>query len=117
MALLCETVTAGTMADLLAARDRVSSADMVELRLDGVGDVDVAAALADRRLPVIVTCRARWEGGRFDGAEEARNAILAEALDRGAEFVDVEWQAGFQDVIAKDPRRVVVSSHDFSGVP
>ena len=117
MALLCETVTAGTMADLLAARDRVSCADMVELRLDGIGDVNVAAALANRRLPVIVTCRARWEGGRFDGAEEARKAILAEALDRGAEFVDVEWQAGFEDVIAKDPRRVVVSSHDFSGVP
>lgn len=117
MALLCETVTAGTMADLVAARDRVTTADLVELRLDGVADPDVAGALAGRRLPVIVTCRAKWEGGRFDGSEEERKAILKQALDRGAEFVDVEWRAAFTDLIAGDRQRVIVSSHDFGGVP
>lgn len=117
MALLCETVTAGTMADLVAARDRVTAADMVELRLDGVTDPDVPRALAGRRLPVIVTCRAKWEGGRFDGSEEERKAILRQALDLGAEFVDVEWRAAFKDLIAGDRQRVIVSSHDFGGVP
>ena len=57
--LLCETVTGPTMADLIAARDR-SCADLVELRLDLVDRPDVAGALAGRRRPVIVTCRARW---------------------------------------------------------
>src|SRR3954466_9966238 len=98
MALLCETVTATTMADLLAARDRVTAADMVELRLDGVARPDVRAALAGRRLPAIVTCRPMWEGGRFDGSEEERRSILDQALACGAEFVDVEWRAGFPDL-------------------
>ena len=117
MTLLCETVTADTMADLLVARDRVTAADMVELRLDGVSNPDVRGALQDRRLPVIVTCRAKWEGGRFEGSEEERRSILEQALAAGAEFVDVEWLAGFTDLIARDPRRIVLSSHDFEGVP
>lgn len=117
MALLVETVTGRTMADLLTARDAVTGADMVELRLDGVQDIDVSGALAGRTLPAIVTCRPAWEGGRFDGSEERRHDILAEALDHGADFVDVEWRAGFADLVARDPRRVVLSSHDFQRVP
>jgi 3-dehydroquinate dehydratase/shikimate dehydrogenase len=116
-ALLCETVTGQTMAELIAARDRVHRADMVELRLDGVADVDVAAALHGRRLPVIVTCRPTWEGGRFDGSEDERRRLLHQAVALGAEYVDVEWRAGFTDVIAAAPDRSVVSSHEFSGVP
>src|SRR5262245_58820881 len=99
-AMLVETVTGRTMADLRAARDAVTRADMVELRLDGVQDIDVTGALAGRALPVVVTCRPTWEGGRFDGSEQLRRSILREALDRGAEFVDVEWRAGFSDVVA-----------------
>jgi 3-dehydroquinate dehydratase / shikimate dehydrogenase len=117
MALLCETVTGASMRELLAARDAATVGDMVELRLDGVADVDVAGALRGRRTPAVVTCRASWEGGRFDGSEEERRAILRRALEAGAEFVDVEWRAGFDDVIALDPARAVVSFHDFTGIP
>jgi 3-dehydroquinate dehydratase/shikimate dehydrogenase len=105
------------MADLRAARDGVTRADIVELRLDGVEDIDVAAALSGRSRPVIVTCRPTWEGGRFDGSEERRHSILRQALEDGAEYVDVEWRAGFEDLIARDPRRIVLSSHDFQRVP
>ena len=38
--LLCETVTGRSMADLRAARD-AAVADMVEVRLDGIADLDV----------------------------------------------------------------------------
>ncbi len=105
------------MAELIAARDAATGADMVELRLDGVEDIDVRRALSGRTLPVIATCRPTWEGGRFDGSEERRRALLIEALDAGAEYVDVEWRAGFADVIGRDPRRIVISSHDFGRVP
>src|SRR5688572_27232394 len=121
--LLCETVTAQSMVDLRAARD-AAVADMVEVRLDGVADVDVAGALQGRRKPVVVTCRPEWEGGKFRGSEEERHRLLGEALALGAEYVDVEWVAlhgvhepRFVDIVSSAPTRIVVSSHDFTGVP
>ena len=57
MSLLCETVTGATMRDLLAARDAATVGDMVELRLDGVRDVDVAGALQGRRTPALHSAR------------------------------------------------------------
>ena len=116
--LLCVTVTAPTTAELRAGRDGVEDADLVELRLDSVRDPNVAGALAGRRRPVIVTCRPTWEGGGFAGSEEERHALLAEALALGAEYVDIEWQARFGDLVERSGgRRIVLSSHDFTGVP
>jgi 3-dehydroquinate dehydratase/shikimate dehydrogenase len=112
------TVTAATMAELRRRRDEVNDADLIELRLDSVPDPDVAGALAGRRHPVLVTCRPTWEGGGFMGSEEERKAILAEACALGADFVDIEWQAGFDDLISScGGRRIVLSIHDFDGVP
>jgi 3-dehydroquinate dehydratase/shikimate dehydrogenase len=116
--LLCVTVTAATTAELCARRDDVADADLIELRLDTVSDPSAAGALAGRRRPVIVTCRPVWEGGSFKGSEEERKRILAEALSLGAEYVDVEWRAHFDDLIAEHAgRRIVLSTHDFRGMP
>src|SRR3954454_24455502 len=104
------------MAELCRLRDRVSDADIVELRLDSVSDPDVRAALAGRQQPVVVTCRPTWEGGGFQGSETDRRRILEEALELGADYVDIEWRAGFADLIAKHPGRIIVSRHDFDGV-
>jgi 3-dehydroquinate dehydratase / shikimate dehydrogenase len=117
--LLCVTVTAATTAELRAARDAAGGlADLVELRLDGVRDIDVEGALAGRRTPVVVTCRPLREGGAFAGAEQARLAVLERAVRLGAEFVDVEWDSAFGPVLAlRGGRGIVLSSHDFTGVP
>src|SRR5580765_7746072 len=97
--LLCVTVTAPTTAELRRRRDEVEDADLIELRLDSVSDPNVAGALAGRRRPVIVTCRPKWEGGSFAGSEEERKRILGDALAHGAEYVDIEWRAHFDDLI------------------
>src|SRR4051812_48941163 len=104
--LLCETVTGHTVAELARARDGTAAADLVELRLDGVTDIDVAGALAGRSKPVVVTCRPTWEGGRFDGSEEERRRILESALALGAEYVDIEWKASFDALVADHPGRI-----------
>lgn len=114
---LCVTVTAATTAELVRRRDAVPEADLIELRLDGVGDLDVDAVLAGRTRPVLVTCRPTWEGGAYDGDERQREAVLTRALAAGADYVDVEWRAGFDALLARGGRRIVLSSHDFSGVP
>jgi 3-dehydroquinate dehydratase/shikimate dehydrogenase len=123
LSLLCETVTGTTTTELARARDEATAGDMVELRLDGVTNIDVAAALDGRKTPVIVTCRPGWEGGAFLGSEEERCWILTHALELGADYVDVEWRAlqtdqnGFARLVRRHPGRVIVSSHDFTGVP
>ena len=115
---LCVTVTGSTMKELRERRDQVANADLVELRLDTVSDPDVAGALAGRRLPVILTCRAKSEGGFFAGSEDERWRLLTEAQRAGAEYVDVEWKAGFYELIERRRGRgIVVSNHDFEGVP
>ena len=115
---LCATVTAETTAELRRRRDAVADADLIELRLDTVRDPDPAAALAGRTRPAIVTCRPAWEGGAFKGSEEERKRILAEALSCGAEYVDLEWRAHFDDLIAQTAgRRIVLSTHDFHSMP
>ena len=115
--LVCETVTADRIAELRRNRDRVVDADLVELRLDGVTDLDVAGALEGRRRPVIVTCRPVWDGGRFAGAEEDRLRVLAQAIRLGAEFVDVEWRAERAGLPHGERTRLILSLHDFAGVP
>jgi 3-dehydroquinate dehydratase/shikimate dehydrogenase len=115
-ALVVQTVTARSMAELRAARD-AASGDMVELRVDGVADLDVAGALAGRTKPVIFTCRAAWEGGRFDGDEATRLSILARAIELGAEYVDVEWRADRRHLPVNPDTIIVLSHHDFSCTP
>ena len=79
---ICVAVTGATTEEIRRARDGAEHADLVELRLDTVDRPDVAAALAGRRCPVIVTCRPEWEGGRFRGSEEEATERLHDALAR-----------------------------------
>jgi 3-dehydroquinate dehydratase/shikimate dehydrogenase len=114
--LVVETVTGSRMADLRRARDNAIG-DIVEVRLDGVADLDVAGALEGRKRPVIVTCRPTWEGGRFTGGEPERLRVLGEAIRLGAEYVDVEWNADRRDLPHGETTRVVLSHHDVAGLP
>jgi 3-dehydroquinate dehydratase/shikimate dehydrogenase len=119
--LLVIVASAPTMAELRRRRDAAAAAgaDLVELRLDSVADPDVTAALAGRTTPVIVTCRPEWEGGAFKDSEAERRRMLECALQQGADYVDVEYRAAFAGdlIAATGGKRVVLSSHDFEGVP
>jgi 3-dehydroquinate dehydratase/shikimate dehydrogenase len=117
--LVCVTVTGRTMEELRRARDSAANADLVELRLDHVDQPDAAGAVEGRRRPVIVTCRAAWEGGRFAGSEEERERLLTDAQAAGAEYIDVEARAEFVPAMVRRRRGrgIVLSMHDFDGVP
>ena len=117
--LLVATVAAPTMAELCRRRDGVTGADLIDLRLDSVADLDVTAALAGRRLPVVAVCRPKWEGGSFSGSESERRRVLECAMEHGAEYVDVEFEADFaRELISRTQGKgIVLSSHDFDRVP
>lgn len=119
MAQLCITVI-GTDSDAIRrAREAAEvTADLVELRLDSMTSPDPEAALAGRSKPAIVTCRPVREGGMFTGSEEERLRILSRAQALGAEFIDIEWDIRAEPfVAARGGKGVIVSRHDFQGVP
>lgn len=110
----------GKDADALrqARRAAEADADLVELRLDSMTIPDPEAALAGRRTPAVVTCRPVREGGMFDGSEEERLRILSRAQALGAEFIDIEWDIDAAPFLAvSGGKGVIVSRHDFQGVP
>jgi 3-dehydroquinate dehydratase/shikimate dehydrogenase len=90
---------------------------LVELRLDFIqGDVEINRLLKDRPCPVVVTCRRRADGGRWEHSEDARLRLLRTAIVQGADYVDLE-----DDVAATVPRygstKRIVSHHDFHKTP
>ena len=90
---------------------------LVELRLDYLqGEVQVKRLLKDRPCPVIVTCRRKVDGGRWEHDEDARLRLLRTAIVEGADYVDLE-----DDVAGGVPRygttKRIVSHHDFHRTP
>ena len=100
----------------LALQDIARSAHIVELRLDFMVEYDLTRLLRDRPCPVIVTNRPEREGGRFRGNEEDRVRPLLEAIDLGAEYVDIEHDAThlLEDL---NQTHLIASYHDFSQMP
>jgi 3-dehydroquinate dehydratase/shikimate dehydrogenase len=115
--MICIPVTAATTAQAKADwREAAEVADLVELRLDYVRDLDLRALFADRpSKPVIATCRPRWEGGHFDGPEDRRLGILRDAAALGAEYLDVEAKTAAVPPLGR--AKLVISHHDFAGTP
>ena len=106
----------GTAAAAAALRETARTADIAELRLDMLDAYDLDALLDGRPCPVVVTNRAEREGGRAIGGESERVAPLRQAIDMGAEYVDIEHDA--VDLIPdRKDTRLIVSSHDFQAMP
>jgi 3-dehydroquinate dehydratase/shikimate dehydrogenase len=99
-----------------ALRQAAQTADIVELRLDLMDEFDLPRLLDGRPCPVIVTCRALREGGRWHGSEGERLDVLRQAIDLGAEYVDVEGDA-FHMIRERGRSRLIASSHDFTAMP
>ena len=100
-------------------------ADLIELRLDGCADREGAVDAVTSTLPVIVTNRPTWEGGAFDGDEDDRLVILAEAMSHEQVVaVDIELEAlqtpagaALADRVRAAGRWVIASVHDFEATP
>jgi len=99
------------------ARAMNEGADLVELRLDHlIAPPDWGALLADRRRPLVATCRRPVDGGRFQGDEARRLGLLREAAAAGVDWVDVEVDA-WAKVEFTPATRKIVSLHDLDGMP
>lgn len=92
--------------------------DLIELRIDALREKDMAALLADKPCPVIVTNRPTWEGGRSEEDTPRRIEALLEADALGAEHIDCELASmEHLDKSALSHAKLIVSVHDFEGMP
>ena len=94
-----------------------NGADLVEMRLDYIGrSIDLGRILKDRPCPILVTCRRREDGGRWEKTEEERLMILRSAIASGVDYVDLE-----EDIADKIPRygstKRIISLHNFDHTP
>jgi 3-dehydroquinate dehydratase/shikimate dehydrogenase len=108
-----------------------AGADILELRTDYLENlnVDLLRQLIaevknseDKKLPIIVTCRDKQQGGAIDYPQSLRVDILAAALKAGAEFIDFEYenfisiegQEKIRLALSQSSRgRLILSAHNF----
>ncbi|HEY66332.1 MAG TPA: type I 3-dehydroquinate dehydratase [Caldilineae bacterium] len=117
--LIAVSVGVSNTDEVLRAMERVARvADVAEIRLDFMSEYDLSTLLRHRPCPVIITHRPEREGGRYQGDERSRIEPLLEAIELGAEHVDIEWDAAELLADVDRPRtRLIVSSHDFERMP
>ncbi|MDO9516379.1 MAG: type I 3-dehydroquinate dehydratase [Syntrophales bacterium] len=124
--MICISVVAKTNEEALERMDAsFRLADLVELRADSIGGVNLKKLLSAKKGPVLVTARRKEEGGRFAGDERERIALLCEAVRLEADLVDVELSthAIFADTLLEEIRqgsgrtKLIVSHHDFNRTP
>ena len=120
--------------DLKSFDERIASAksagaEAVELRLDYLEDLNAESAkelvgqVKAASLPVIATCRDKSQGGVGDWDDDLRTAVLVNAVEAGADFVDCEYQNFVKSKIAepikavleKSDTRLILSEHNFKG--
>jgi 3-dehydroquinate dehydratase/shikimate dehydrogenase len=132
MTYLAVPISAGSIitADRQIESATAAGAEMLELRTDYLNELntDALKSLLARakatKLPVIVTCRDKAQGGVGDWPLKLRTQILVEAIKAGADFVDCEYdnflapdtQAKLKEALSQhNQARLILSAHNFTG--
>jgi 3-dehydroquinate dehydratase I len=121
---ICVAVAQETVDKALVVAGRVASqADVIEIRLDYLREMQVTPFFAVIRKPLLFTNRPTWEGGRFAGEEDARVAPLLEAVAQEAAYVDLELMAPMESLkrlqtgMEHVSTRLILSWHNFEKTP
>ncbi len=113
---IVSTTTEQVLKDLETA---LPWADLIEFRVDLMVDSpDLSKLINACPKPCIVTNRTKQEGGQFKGSEEERTTILKQAMDAGADYIDIEASTPkeFLKPILESTgsTQKILSYHDFS---
>uniref|UniRef100_A0A453EWR5 Shikimate dehydrogenase substrate binding N-terminal domain-containing protein n=2 Tax=Aegilops tauschii subsp. strangulata TaxID=200361 RepID=A0A453EWR5_AEGTS len=128
MTLLCVPLVGRTVEEMKidAAAAAAAGGDLVEIRLDYIEGFrpreDLPRLLHSCPLPVLVTYRPNWEGGRYDGDDATRFETLCLAMELGVDYVDIELKVAdkFVDFLSgnkPDKCKLIVSSHNYESTP
>ena len=115
--MICIPVTASSNKGAIdEMKEAAKFADIVELRIDYINSPDLESLLKERTKPVIVTNRARRQGGMYSGDESARIGLLKEAISLGAEYIDIEHDA-INEIGDAGSTKLIASYHNFDETP
>ena len=95
-------------------------ADLVELRLDYLHELDIEQVkkqfrkFSDR---LIATLRKKDEGGRFQGKESQRIKLLEKLLAWKGPYKDIELSAVSENPSLSKNISTIISMHNFEGTP
>ena len=124
--LICIPIVARTTDEaLLKMEKNFPHANIIELRIDFIRNVDLNELINAKRGKILITNRKSDEEGEFEGSETERVTLLGKAVELGAEYVDIELST--EDVLIKrllskirnhnSQTRLIVSHHDFKETP
>lgn len=108
---------------ILTAQTAAHIADVIEIRLDMLTKPQVAPFIEKLSTPLLFTNRAAWEGGHCKLPEDQRLALLQDAADLGASYIDVELhtdetlQKKLISAAKEKGAKVIVSWHNFTDTP
>ncbi|MBL8798602.1 MAG: shikimate dehydrogenase [Planctomycetia bacterium] len=92
-------------------------AQLVEIRLDYLArSPDFKRLLAEKPCAMIATVRRPEDGGRWSGAEDARQALLRQAIVSGFDWVDLETDIADKIRRFKEVKRII-SYHNLRETP
>ena len=124
--MICIPIVARTQdAALMQMEKSFPLADILELRIDHIEDVNLEKLMSKKRGKILVTNRRRDEGGGFSGTEVERVELLKEAVGLGADYVDIEMgtaEALIKELAARignhhGRTKWIISHHDLNGTP
>ena len=96
-------------------------ADVIEIRLDLMEEFDLKEIIRAATRPVLVTYRSKREGGSGTAAYGTRARYLRDAMEAGADYVDVEFRIPLEHrrlmVQSKGHCKIVMSAHLLNGTP
>ena len=122
---VCAVIAEPTVEAAQKAISRAAGiADLIELRLDYLGDFDftnpaaLGPLLAGDHPPVIITCRSVEEGGKQAVDHPVRLKLLVEGARQFADYCDIEAAHYAQAAnLSPDLSRLIVSYHNFEETP
>src|SRR5215469_10788469 len=117
------TITSATSLKAFAGR-RIDACDVVEVRLDQIGQTDdwlsLSREIEASGTPVILTPRVRSEGGKWPDDDKSRLHVIREGLTY-LSAIDVEFKSELMAQVCADAKAskkaVIVSFHDFEKTP
>ncbi|MBN2087516.1 type I 3-dehydroquinate dehydratase [Candidatus Peregrinibacteria bacterium] len=123
---LCIPIQAKTMKEAKKAMVLAKKhADMAEIWLDYIKDLDIAELLKNKPLPVICVCKKPNEMGCFKGSDKEVLKLLTESSKNGAEYIDLpldicDLRFGISDLksqFTNQKSKIILSYHNFKKTP